>query len=393
MTHARFSTIALAALVLAGSSCARDEAPDTTARDGRPADATITMTIQSRYFGDDTVKGHEIDVDTDDGQVTLSGSVESEAARTRAETIAKGVTGVVAVKNDLRVEPASQVARGEDPARPVADPTRPGAEPAPATDPANRPNQQADAGWITTKIQAQYFADADVKGRNIDVTTASDGQVTLTGEVDSEAEKQEALRIARSTEGVRDVVDQLRISTARASEGDAKAPAGARPDDATLGDPWITMKIESKYFLDNEVKGRNIDVTTENGVVTLTGQVDSPAEKRQAVLLARSTEGVKDVQDQLKVVAPPAGDTPRQSDRPAAEPVNDEWIEAKIQSKYFLAEDLKTDDIKVDSARGVVTLQGRVESTEEKRTAEEIARETDGVRTVVNRIEVTVPRR
>jgi osmotically-inducible protein OsmY len=202
------------------------------------------------------------------------------------------------------------------------------------------------------------------------------------------------VRNARSTEGVRDVVDQLRISTeARASEGDAKAPAGARPDDATLGDPWITMKIESKYFLDNEVKGRNVDVTTENGIVTLTGEVESPAEKRQAVLLARSTEGVKDVQDQLKVVPPPAGETPRQADRSATEAVNDEWIEAKIQSKYFLAEDLKTDDIKVDSARGVVTLQGRVESMEEKRTAEEIARETDGVRNVVNRIEVTVPRR
>ena len=396
MTHLRFWSIALAALVLAGSSCARDDARETAVDPkGRPSDATITMSIQSRYFGDDTVKGHEIDVDTDEGVVTLSGSVESDAARSRAETIAQAVEGVTRVQNDLRVAPPEQVARGEDPARPAADPTRPGAGAAPSAD-ASRPSDQVNAGWITTKIQAQYFADADVKGRNIDVTTGADGRVTLTGEVESQAEKTEAVRIARATEGVREVVDQLRIATqAEARADDAKAPAGTRPDadSATLGDPWITMKIESKYFLDAEVKGRNIDVTTQNGVVTLDGTVESAAEKRQAVLLARSTEGVTDVRDQLKVVAPAADESPRPADARETASVNDEWIEAKIQSKYFLADDLKTDEIKVDSVKGIVTLQGRVESADEKRTAEEIARETDGVRNVVNRLEVANPRR
>jgi osmotically-inducible protein OsmY len=385
MTHARLLSIAVATLVLVGSGCGRDESRETTAQQqqARPNDATITMTIQSRYFGDDTVKGHEIDVDTDNGLVTLSGTVESDAARSRAETIAQSVEGVTRVKNDLRVDATEQTARADTPARPT-EPARPDAD-------ASKPTQ-ANAGWITTKIQAQYFADADVKGRNIDVTTDSSGQVTLTGEVESAAERQEALRIARATEGVRDVVDRLRVSTEPVAQGDAKSAAD-RQEGAALGDPWITMKIESKYFLDNEVKGRRIDVTTADGVVTLEGEVESAAEKRQAALLARSTDGVKDVRDQLRIVARPAGETPRQADRSATEAVNDEWIEAKIQSKYFLADDLKTDDIKVDSNRGVVTLAGRVETAEDKRTAETIARETDGVRNVVNRLEVASPRR
>jgi osmotically-inducible protein OsmY len=398
MTQVRLSTIALATLLLAGAGCARDEARETTAGQAAPSDASITMAIQSRYFGDDAVKAHAIDVDTDHGVVTLSGTVESDAARSRAATIAQGVDGVSRVQNDLRVADAQ--ARGEDQTRPGATAPRPDARTA-AGDPARRDRGAAadqpgpaNAGWITTKIQAQYFADADVKGRNIDVTTDRDGQVTLAGEVGSDAERREAVRIARATEGVRDVVDQLKLAAAGAArpEGGAKAPADARPDSTPLEDSWITMKIESKYFLDGEVKGRRIDVTTEQGIVTLDGQVQSAAEKRQAVLLARSTDGVKDVRDRLRVAAPAADESPRQTGRSTTEAVNDEWIETKIQSKYFLADDLKTDEIEVDSSKGVVTLQGRVESEAEKRTAGEIARETDGVQQVVNRLEVTPSR-
>ena len=381
MTKVRLWSIGVAVLMLVGPACARDEAPEATTgqQQSQPSDATITMSIQSRYFGDDTVKGHEIDVDTENGVVTLSGTVETDAARSRAETIAQGVDGVTRVQNQLRVE-AAETARAADPT-----PTPRAGESATERT-AERTGDQVNAGWITTKIQAQYFATPDVKGRNIDVTTNPDGQVTLAGEVETEAERQAAVRIARDTEGVRDVVDRLRRTA------DTTAAAGNRPaadrtdDDVNLGDPWITVKIESKYFLDNEVKGRNIDVTTENGIVTLEGEVETAAEKRQAVLLAQSTEGVTDVRDQLRIVAPA---DEREADRPAAEAVSDEWIEAKIQSKYFLATDLKNTDIEVEASKGVVTLTGQVQTAADKRTAEEIARETDGVRNVVNRIEIT----
>ena len=388
MTQVRTGTVALAALLLVGSACNRDEPRETTQQASKAvSDATVTMTIQSRYFGDDTVKGHQIDVDTDKGVVTLTGTVQSDTARSRAETIAQSVDGVMRVQNDLRVVAPGQTARADDPARP-ADP-RPDAGRT-----AQGAANQVNAGWITTKIQAQYFADADVKGRNIDVTTAPDGTVTLSGHVENDAERQEAIKIARTTEGVRDVKSQLTLSTESAArpEADAKAPAANRPDTDTLDDSWITVKVESKYFLDGDVKGRNIDVTTANGIVTLSGEVESAAERRQAVALAKSTDGVKDVRDQLRLVAPAAGALPTQ-DRSATTAVNDEWIEAKIQSKFFLEDELKNDDIDVSSARGVVTLQGRVESADDKRIAEEIAKETDGVRSVVNRIEVANPRK
>jgi osmotically-inducible protein OsmY len=291
------------------------------------------------------------------------------------------------VQNNLRVEAESTTARADD-----ARPNAPADRDAPA-------GTQVNAGWITTKIQAQYFGDADVRGRNIDVTTSPEGRVTLTGTVESAAERAEAVRIARATEGVKDVNDNLRIVAADAPDRPAadKDAKDDKNDSNALTDPWITTKIESKYFLDGDVKGRNIDVTTENGIVTLTGQVTSAAERRQAIVLAQSTDGVKDVRDQLKIVAEARDadvdkadmrDTKDTANRTASN-VNDEWIEAKIQSKYFLEGDLKNDEIAVDVAKGVVTLQGRVESADDKRIAEEIARETDGVRNVVNRLQVT----
>jgi osmotically-inducible protein OsmY len=319
--------------------------------------------------------------------VTLTGTVPSETARRQAETIAQGVDGVSRVQNNLRVVADATTARADD-ARPNAPSDR---DPNAAT--------QVNAGWITTKIQAQYFGDADVRGRNIDVTTSPEGRVTLTGTVESAAERAEAVRIARATEGVKDVNDNLRIVAADALDRPAadKDAKDDKNDSNALTDPWITTKIESKYFLDGDVKGRNIDVTTENGIVTLTGQVTSAAERRQAIVLAQSTDGVKDVRDQLKIVAEARDadvdkadmrDTKDTANRTASN-VNDEWIEAKIQSKYFLEGDLKNDEIAVDVAKGVVTLQGRVESADDKRIAEEIARETDGVRNVVNRLQVT----
>ena len=67
-------------------------------------------------------------------------------------------------------------------------------------------------------------------------------------------------------------------------------------------DAGITTNVKSKFAADDTVKAYEIDVTTRNGVVTLSGDVDSAAAKEQAVLIARSTEGVADVVDQLVII-------------------------------------------------------------------------------------------
>ncbi len=172
--------------------------------------------------------------------------------------------------------------------------------------------------WITTQIHAKFFLDPDIKGRDINVDTTA-GVVTLRGEVHSAAEHNQALAKAKATEGVKRVVDKLVVTPgdrpitadirdkAAASlprdKEQAKAQARTAADRVgkEISDTWITTQVEAMYFLDREVKGMQISVTTKGGVVTLGGTVDGDTARQKAIADARSIEGVTQVVDKLSV--------------------------------------------------------------------------------------------
>jgi osmotically-inducible protein OsmY len=183
------------------------------------------------------------------------------------------------------------------------------------------------------------------------------------------------------------VEDQL-VVNARPAMGEAPEPmAGADPDDPEANDGWITTKIQASYFIDPDVKGRDIDVTTQNGVVTLTGTVSSETERREAASIAREIDGVVEVREQLRVMPSPERAEAEAEDRDDSEmPLTDAWLTTKIQAKYFADPDVSSLDIDVTTRNRVVTLEGEVESTSEKTLAESIARDTQGVTRVVNRL-------
>ena len=76
---------------------------------------------------------------------------------------------------------------------------------------------------------------------------------------------------------------------------------GRAADRIENADPTITMKIQAKYATDDVVKSTDINVDTIDGVVTLKGRVDTRRERDAAEQIARSTEGVKRVVNQLTV--------------------------------------------------------------------------------------------
>jgi len=172
--------------------------------------------------------------------------------------------------------------------------------------------------WITTQVYAKFFADPDIKGRNINVDTTA-GAVTLSGDVHSAAEHTQAIAKAKATDGVKQVIDKLRVTAGdRPATADIRDKvAGALPRDKEqvkaqaktaaqrvgkeISDTWITTQVQAMYFLDRDVKGMQINVTTNGGVVTLTGSVDSEAVRQKALADARSIEGVKQVADKLSM--------------------------------------------------------------------------------------------
>jgi hyperosmotically inducible periplasmic protein len=165
---------------------------------------------------------------------------------------------------------------------------------------------QSDAG-VTTAVKSKLAADDTVKANRIDVDT-KDRVVTLRGEVDSAAAKAKAVQLAKSTNGVRDVVDGLTVApsarptTGVADEAQSKAREGADKTGNLIGDAGITAAIKTKMLADSTVGGLKIDVDTTDGVVVLKGDVKSAAEKKRAIELAKETDGVKAVKDQLNII-------------------------------------------------------------------------------------------
>jgi hyperosmotically inducible protein len=151
---------------------------------------------------------------------------------------------------------------------------------------------QSDAG-ITIKVKAKLATDSTVKAMHINVDTR-DKVVTLSGTVDSEAAKEQALALARGIEGVADVLDNLTLIAPQSAE--AGRTVGQVVDDVS-----ITAAVKTKLMTDSVVGALKIDVDTKDGVVSLNGPVKNQSEKDTALRIARETNGVKDVRDNLVV--------------------------------------------------------------------------------------------
>jgi len=147
-------------------------------------DATVTGTVKTKLAADDQVKAGEIRVESANGVVTLTGNIDSQAAKDRALQIARETKGVVQVKDMISVREGS--AQGDAPS------------------PDRTLGERVDDAGITSRVKHRLLEDPAVRGLKIDVDTR-EGVVYLTGSIPGDAERDKAVQIARSTEGVRDV--------------------------------------------------------------------------------------------------------------------------------------------------------------------------------------------
>lgn len=154
----------------------------------------------------------------------------------------------------------------------------------------------------------------------------------------------------------------------------------AQDQDQQPTDAGITASVKSELIRKDETKARQINVETENGVVQLSGFVDSQQAKDAATATARDVRGVKSVRNELIV---------RESDRSLGQTTDDTVIAAKVKTELATDASLATArDVKVEVRSGVVQLSGFVPSVSQKQEAEQIARRVAGVKEVRNDIEV-----
>lgn len=145
---------------------------------------------------------------------------------------------------------------------------------------------------------------------------------------------------------------------------------------AAIADTAITAKVKSKVMGEDSLKQSEIHVKTTNGVVTLDGSVSSSNAKDLAETLSKSIEGVKSVDNQLKV--PGANKTVAKTKQTAS----DSWITTKVKSELLADSVSKGLDIKVETTHGVVVLTGILATEDAIKHVKDVAAKVEGVKSV-----------
>ena len=153
-------------------------------------------------------------------------------------------------------------------------------------------------------------------------------------------------------------------------------------------DLGITTKVKAKLVADRTVRASVIEVSTDKGVVTLTGNIDSEESKERALSLARETKGVVEVRDMIAVRRASGNGESPDADRTLGVTIDDAGITMRVKTRLLEDPVVKGLTIDVDTRAGVVYLTGSVGTPQEKEQAIKLARETQGVEDVQANLEI-----
>jgi osmotically-inducible protein OsmY len=299
------------------------------------SDPKIRGDVLSALGQDPVTETWQIDVQVDDGVVTLRGTVDSYLEKQLADAVAKRVRGARGLRNRLTID---------------------------------SPQDREDDA-IGEDVRARLFADARIRSGLISVEVA-DGRVELGGFVRSAWEKAEAQRKAREVPGVESVgTEGVRVvSDARDAMDDVEL---ARQEDT-----HVQQMILDEFRHHRRILPFNVDVHVEGGVVTLTGVVDNLKAKKDAETEAERVVGVVRVKNFLRV-------------RPKAQLKTDQQIAEEIRAVLRRDADVDPSRVTVLVYNGEARLSGQVASQHAKKQAENAAAGVTGVASVQNRL--TVP--
>jgi len=196
---------------------------------------------------------------------------------------------------------------------------------------------------------------------------ASNGIVTLRGTVSEDYHKALAEETVSGLPGVKQVSNQLVVS-------------GTQP--AERSDPWITMKVKAALAIHSKVSALDTRVQTQDGVVTLTGQASSVAQKELTGDYAKDVDGVQSVRNDLVVVE---GKAPLKA---LAEKVDDASITAQVKTSLLLHKATRVLATRVLTRNGAVTLRGEARNEAEKELVTRLTSDIRGVKEVRNHMTI-----
>lgn len=227
----------------------------------------------------------------------------------------------------------------------------------------------------TRKVKTALGLSKRLAGFDIDAN-ASNGTVTLSGRVPSEDAKSLAGEIARDTPGVADVKNEIAIEP------------GAQPSSESVHveDLEIRVAILEALAHSRELGGKSIDVKVDNRTVTLSGTVETPAQRNGAEQIARAVDGVAGVTNNVAATNPQAATEPPAASSTPAEATAD--LAKRVEFELYRTGAFNTLTIQVKAEGSTVTLSGTVRYRAEQLLAERVAQSVAGVKKVTNDLKV-----
>ena len=158
-----------------------------------------------------------------------------------------------------------------------------------------------------------------------------------------------------------------------AASNDLPQTAGEYFDDSI-----ITTAVKSNILGEKGLSSLSINVVTKDGVVTLSGKIDTAAHSDLAVRVAKKVNGVNGVVNNLLVDAA--------AHQSVGEYIDDASITAAVKANILKEKGLSTLNISVETKNNIVTLSGKTDSPEHSKLAARIAKRVKGVKSVVNKL-------
>ena len=204
--------LAVMSLTLLQFACTSERGPSaSTETRGAMTDTDLKNRVETSLKSDSELAAAKLDVDADAKRntATLSGTLESESARNRAVDLARGANPGIVIQDKIDVKPRELTREqySEEHAR---------VERAKAKEAHETIGSSIDDAWIHTKIVGKLIGNTRTPEHNINVDVTNN-VVTLRGSVASMEEKAEAQRVATDTDGVKRVINQLRVVGKKAS--------------------------------------------------------------------------------------------------------------------------------------------------------------------------------
>ena len=222
-------------------------------------DDRIESTARKSYVFKTFLQNDDIKIESNDGNVTLTGIVADNFNKSLAQETVAGLPGVKSVDNRLEVK--------------------------------NEPPTANSDAWLRDKVKSTLMFHRSVSASTTEVNV-KDGIVTLRGDAATEAQRDLTTEYAKDVEGVKGVNNEMTVSKTSKS----KRTVGEAIDDAS-----IIAQVKMTLLSHRSTSALNTKVKTNNGVVTLGGKAKNAAEKELATKFVNDVKGVKSVNNQMTI--------------------------------------------------------------------------------------------